>query len=188
MQNFTFLNFFCSISISSMNCNICGVTTSGKIRCRSSVCEACKRFFVRHQNMEVNLECEKGDNQCLSGNQVQMRISEKGYIWRNLCAACRFQKCIDMGMNYSGRKNCSLSLPSINNATSASTSTATVNKAFQQQQQQQQQQPPLFANDDKMKSSSHQNLNLNHHQLDCIPSQTELIALILACQSLPNFC
>ena len=88
--------------LSTMNCKVCGVETSRKIRCAALVCEACKRFFIRHRAMNCTLRCEKGDNQCLAGDQTPgstLRMSEKGIVWRNICAACRFEKCISIGMN-----------------------------------------------------------------------------------------
>ena len=83
----------------TVSCQVCGVETSRRIRCSAFVCEACKRFFMRHRSMAtMTLRCENGDNQCIA-RESKLKMSEKGIIWRNLCPACRFAKCISIGMN-----------------------------------------------------------------------------------------
>ena len=90
-----------------MSCKVCGVRTGRRIRSSAIVCEACKRFFTRHRTLDSTLRCEKGDNQCLAGGEADGRnlsTSKKGVIWRNICAACRFAKCISIGMNATSKK------------------------------------------------------------------------------------
>ena len=90
--------------IGTMNCKVCKVATSRRIRCGALVCEACKRFFMRLKRQHPNgegIKCKRGDDQCLTEGKV--KVTQKGCLWRGMCAACRFKKCVQVGMQYRGR-------------------------------------------------------------------------------------
>ena len=84
-------------SFYTIPCKVCGVETIKRINSENQVCEACNRFYRRYKTTtngkQTNLLCKTGLNSCLNGPMVTPEVSRKGLIWRNLCAACRFEKC-----------------------------------------------------------------------------------------------
>ena len=88
----------------TIKCKVCQVETPRRIRCGAFVCEACKRFFIRHQRRQIighGLKCKHGIDECLKETQDEAKVtSEKGWLWRGICAACRFKKCFQVGMQY----------------------------------------------------------------------------------------
>ena len=82
-----------------IKCKVCQVETDQRIRCGALVCEACKRFFMRRRRLDNSgLSCRNGNDQCLKQAKIQSRLTQRGWIWRDLCAACRYQKCLQVGM------------------------------------------------------------------------------------------
>ena len=88
---------------STIRCKVCQVETERRIRCGALVCEACKRFFMRHRRLDAKsaLICRNGSGQCLENSHFQSRITRRGWVWRDLCAGCRFEKCLKVGMGRS---------------------------------------------------------------------------------------
>ena len=89
-----------------MKCKVCQVETPQRIRCGALVCEACKRFFMRQKRQHPNgegIKCKHG-NQCLKETQDKAKVTQRGWFWRGLCPACRFKKCIKIGMQYQDKK------------------------------------------------------------------------------------
>ena len=87
-----------------MKCKVCQVETPRRIRCGALVCEACKRFFMRQKRQHPNgkgIKCKHGNDQCLKEVQEQKaKVTQRGWFWRGMCAACRFKKCVQVGMKY----------------------------------------------------------------------------------------
>ena len=84
-------------SFYTIPCKVCGVETIKRINSENQVCEACNRFYRRYKTTtngkQTNLLCKTGLYSCLNGPMATPEVSRKGLIWRNLCAACRFEKC-----------------------------------------------------------------------------------------------
>ena len=91
-----------------MKCKVCQVETVQRIRCAALVCEACKRFFMRQKRQHPNgkgIKCKHGNDQCLKEVQEQKaKVTQRGWLWRGLCPACRFKKCVQVGMKYQGKQ------------------------------------------------------------------------------------
>ena len=81
-----------------INCQVCHVETSRKIKCGALVCEACKRFYLRHRSVQNKLQCRHGSGRCLEVLGDQAELTAKGVVWRHMCGACRFKRCVDVGM------------------------------------------------------------------------------------------
>ncbi|ESO84464.1 hypothetical protein LOTGIDRAFT_77665, partial [Lottia gigantea] len=87
------LNMFCNDNQnkekvnSSIACQVCGAQSSG-FHFGALTCEGCKGFFRR-------MAKERSSNSyiCSKGNMCLVSIST-----RNSCKACRYQKCILVGM------------------------------------------------------------------------------------------
>ena len=90
-----------------MKCKVCQVETPRRIRCGALVCEACKRFFMRQKRQHPNgegIKCKHGkDKSCLKEDQGRGKLTQRGWLWRGMCAACRYKKCIKVGMQYRGK-------------------------------------------------------------------------------------
>ena len=99
-----------------MKCKVCQVETPQRIRCGALVCEACKRFFMRHKRQLPNgegIKCKHGNDQCLKEVQERKaKVTQRGWLWRGLCPACRFKRCVQVGMQYRGKPNHELTKPS----------------------------------------------------------------------------
>ena len=91
------------MKISMVNCRVCNVETSRRIRCGVLVCEACKRFYLRHRALKDSLKCRDGRWQCLKNDWHQAQMTQSGTVWRHMCAACRFAKCSNIGMGEPAR-------------------------------------------------------------------------------------
>ena len=90
-----------------VKCKVCQVETPPTIKCGALVCEACKRFYLRNRSNHSMLKCRNGH--CLEiqdSNKVEMM--PKGVVWRHMCAACRFKKCLQVGMDGTGDQASSL--------------------------------------------------------------------------------
>ena len=74
-------------------CEVCGDTSSGKIRATNGVksCEGCKGFFKRTVAKDLTYHCQGGE------------VCEVSKSTRNRCQACRFYKCMAVGMKSSGK-------------------------------------------------------------------------------------
>ena len=73
------------------SCRVCGDKATG-IHYGVSTCEGCKGFFKRSILKKEFYKCFFGDKCVLNPKN------------RNKCKACRFQKCISVGMSFSGIK------------------------------------------------------------------------------------
>ena len=91
-----------------MKCKVCQVETARRIRCGALVCEACKRFFMRQKRLHLNgngIKCKSGNDQCLKAkDSVKAKPTQRGWLWRDICAACRYKKCVQIGMKYNGKQ------------------------------------------------------------------------------------
>ena len=87
----------------TIKCKVCQVETARRIRCGALVCEACKRFFMRQKRQHPNGEGIKCKH---------AKVTQRGWLWRGLCPACRFKKCVQVGMQYRGKPNHELTEPS----------------------------------------------------------------------------
>ena len=87
-----------------INCKVCNVETTPRIKCGALVCEACKRFFIRHRTITKPLHCHNGNGHCLEIQGDQAELTPKGVVWRHMCTACRFQKCLRVGMTRGPRE------------------------------------------------------------------------------------
>ena len=90
-----------------MKCKVCKVETPRRIRCGALVCEACKRFFMRQKRQHPSgngNKCKLGNDQCLKEVQDKIKVTQRGWLWRGLCPACRFKKCVQVGMKYQGKQ------------------------------------------------------------------------------------
>ena len=86
-----------------IKCKVCQVETARRIRCGALVCEACKRFFMRQKRQYPNgsgKKCNNRNGQCLKEVQDNGKLTRRGWLWRGMCAACRYKKCIQVGMQY----------------------------------------------------------------------------------------
>ena len=86
-----------------MKCKVCQVETPRRIRCGALVFEACKRFFMRLKRQHPNgegIKCKHGNDQCLKEVQDKSKVTQRGWFWRGMCTACRFKKCVQVGMKY----------------------------------------------------------------------------------------
>ncbi|CAL8077410.1 unnamed protein product [Calicophoron daubneyi] len=91
-------------------CQICGQPAVG-FHHRAYVCEACKKFFMRHTTARFR-NAEAGgptpvDSVCPMGGQC--RIEGPG---RGKCPHCRYRKCLDLGMTLTppgGESGCDIS-------------------------------------------------------------------------------
>ena len=77
-------------------CEVCGDNLSGTLRAKSGVktCEGCKVFFKRTVAKDLTYHCQGGE-----GCEVSKST-------RNRCQACRFSKCISVGMKSLGKWIC----------------------------------------------------------------------------------
>ena len=119
-----------NMSIANMKCKVCQVETPRRIRCGALVCEACKRFFMRHKRQHPNgegIKCKHGDYKCLKEEENPSKLTQRGWLWRGLCAACRYKKCIKVGMQYRGKKNAIIAKESISSLTLSGNSTVSMN-------------------------------------------------------------
>ena len=87
-----------SIACPKIDCKVCGVETTRKIRCGALVCDACKRFYLRYRSFRTALRCKNGSSRCLAESESQVELTQKGVVWRHMCTSCRFDKCIRVGM------------------------------------------------------------------------------------------
>ncbi|KER20321.1 hypothetical protein T265_11105 [Opisthorchis viverrini] len=91
-------------------CQICGQPAVG-FHHRAYVCEACKKFFMRHTAARYR-HAEAGggnlsDSACPMGGQC--RVEGPG---RGKCPHCRYRKCLDLGMTLTppgGESGCDIS-------------------------------------------------------------------------------
>ena len=70
-----------------INCGVCGSLASGR-HYNGITCEGCKGFFRRYALTGAKYPCKKGKNDCT--------ISIAGR--RRCCKACRYRKCLRIGM------------------------------------------------------------------------------------------
>ena len=107
-----------SAKVIMINCKVCQVETSRKIRCGALVCEACKRFYLRYRSIQKSLHCSDGIGRCLKAQRNRPELTPKGVVWRHMCTACRFHKCLQVGMgrNSGGGAN---QMPSVDSANSS---------------------------------------------------------------------
>ena len=77
-------------------CEVCGDNSSGKIRATNGVksCEGCKGFFKRTVVKDLTYHCQSGE------------VCEVSKSTRNRCQACRFNKCLSVGMKSLGKWIC----------------------------------------------------------------------------------
>ena len=77
-------------------CEVCGDNSSGIIRAKNGVksCEGCKGFFKRTVAKDLTYHCQSGE------------VCEVSKSTRNRCQACRFNKCISVGMKSVGKWIC----------------------------------------------------------------------------------
>ena len=110
-----------SAKVVMINCKVCQVETTRKIRCGALVCEACKLFYLRYRSIQKNLRCSDGIGRCLKAQRNRPELTSKGVVWRHMCTACRFHKCIlvGMGQNSSGGGDSTNQIPSVDLASSS---------------------------------------------------------------------
>ncbi|KAF8566917.1 hypothetical protein P879_02873 [Paragonimus westermani] len=92
-------------------CQICGQPAVG-FHHRAYVCEACKKFFMRHtaarfRQSESSGVAHSSDTVCPMGGQC--RVEGPG---RGKCPHCRYRKCLDLGMTLTppgGESGCDIS-------------------------------------------------------------------------------
>ena len=112
-----------------VKCKVCQVETPPTIKCGALVCEACIRFYLRNRSNHSMLKCRNGHCLEIQGNN-KVEMMPKGVVWRHMCTACRFQKCLQVGMGGRGDQASSLQ--------SSSCSTVETNNKFSCDQPQQQ--------------------------------------------------
>ena len=74
-------------------CSVCGETNSTGWHFGTITCEACKKFFIR------NSESEHEQFKCVRSNNCVITKST-----RTNCPQCRYQKCLQVGMNSNGKR------------------------------------------------------------------------------------
>lgn len=82
-----------SIHVSGIPCRVCGSPSSG-FHFGALTCEGCKGFFRR-----MVKEREPGMYKCSTGGNCEISMHT-----RNMCKACRYQKCISNGMSVEGSR------------------------------------------------------------------------------------
>ena len=81
------------VSGAGVECVVCGDRSSGK-HYGQFTCEGCKSFFKRSVRRGLTFSC-RGNHNCPVDQHH-----------RNQCQACRFKKCIKLGMKREGRYHC----------------------------------------------------------------------------------
>ncbi|XP_076442606.1 uncharacterized protein LOC143281308 [Babylonia areolata] len=81
------------IHVSGIPCRVCGSPSSG-FHFGALTCEGCKGFFRR-----MVKEREPGMYKCSTGGHCEISMNT-----RNMCKACRYQKCINNGMSMEGSR------------------------------------------------------------------------------------
>ncbi|XP_070179456.1 probable nuclear hormone receptor HR3 isoform X2 [Littorina saxatilis] len=82
-----------SLRVQGIPCRVCGAPSSG-FHFGALTCEGCKGFFRR-----MVKEREPGMYKCSSGGSCEISTHT-----RNMCKACRYQKCITNGMSVEGSR------------------------------------------------------------------------------------
>lgn len=77
-----------SQSFKELPCQVCSAPSSG-LHFGAVTCEGCKGFYRRHATGKVKLQCTANGN------------CEINSVSRNACRACRFEKCVKIGMDLS---------------------------------------------------------------------------------------
>ena len=83
------------VATAKESCQICGDVAAG-FHCGAFVCEACKKFYIRtSKQTNRNQQCSgRGSNK---GNCQITRAN------RTSCTYCRYQKCLNIGMEPPGQ-------------------------------------------------------------------------------------
>ena len=86
---------FILVATAKESCQICGDVAAG-FHCGAFVCEACKKFYIRtSKQTNRNQQCSgRGSNK---GNCQITRAN------RTSCTYCRYQKCLNIGMEPPGQ-------------------------------------------------------------------------------------
>ncbi|KAK7504333.1 hypothetical protein BaRGS_00004637 [Batillaria attramentaria] len=81
------------VGIAEIPCRVCAAPSSG-FHFGALTCEGCKGFFRR-----MVKEREPGTYRCSAGGACDISLHT-----RNMCKACRYQKCISIGMSVEGSR------------------------------------------------------------------------------------